>query len=107
MPKSINLLTTLRGSLVESFFPSGWDLRRMDKCAGMSREQLLKPGKWWNGDFKPVVVKDVAEMDRRMGDAIAFLDRDVARRRKKLLATIDWDPKTEAPTKGQHEMVVR
>src|SRR3954464_2952319 len=71
MPKSINLLTTLKGSLLESFFPSGWDLRRMDKCAGMSRAQLLKPAKFWNADFKPVVVKDVAEMDRRMGDAIA------------------------------------
>jgi len=43
----------------------------------------------------------------RMEDAIAFLDRDVARRKKKLLATIDWDPKTEAPTRGEHEMVVR
>ena len=43
----------------------------------------------------------------RLEDAIAFLDRDVARRRKKLLATIDWSPDTEAPTKGQHEMVVR
>ena len=43
----------------------------------------------------------------RMSDAIAFLDRDVARRRKKLLATIDWSPDTEAPTKGEHEMVVR
>ena len=43
----------------------------------------------------------------RMSDAIAFLDRDVARRRKKLLATIDWSPDSKAPTKGEHEMVVR
>src|SRR6476620_3211798 len=28
----------------------------------------------------------------RMSDAIAFLDRDVARRKKKLMATIDWSP---------------
>ncbi|HMK73095.1 MAG TPA: deoxyhypusine synthase family protein [Myxococcaceae bacterium] len=43
----------------------------------------------------------------RMEDAIRFLDRDVARRRNKLLGTLDWSPDTEAPTKGQHEMVVR
>jgi len=43
----------------------------------------------------------------RMTDAIAFLDQDVARRRKKLMATIDWSPDTDPPTKGQHEMVVR
>jgi deoxyhypusine synthase len=43
----------------------------------------------------------------RMSDAIAFLDRDVARRKKKLMATIDWSPDSKAPTKGEHEMVVR
>ena len=43
----------------------------------------------------------------RMEDAIAFLDRDVARRRKKLLATIDWEPDSDSPTRGEHEMVVR
>lgn len=43
----------------------------------------------------------------RMSDAIAFLDRDVARRRKKLLATIDWSPDSDSATKGEHEMVVR
>jgi deoxyhypusine synthase len=43
----------------------------------------------------------------RMDEAIAFLDADVARRKKKLLATIDWDPDTDSPTSGEHEMVVR
>ena len=43
----------------------------------------------------------------RMTEAVAFLDRDVARRRKKLMATIDWSPDTDPPTKGEHEMVVR
>src|SRR3954452_14980177 len=71
MAKTINLLTTIKGSLLEHFYPTGWDLRRMDKCAAMSREQLLKPAKFWSKDFQPVVVKDVTEMDRRMGDAIA------------------------------------
>src|SRR6516164_4971903 len=34
----------------------------------------------------------------RMDDAIAFLDADVARRKKKLLATIDWEPESDSPT---------
>jgi glucosamine-6-phosphate deaminase len=71
MPKPITLLSTLKGSLLENFFPAGWDLKRMDKCAAMTREQLLTPAKFWSPQFKPAVVKDVAEMDRRMGDAIA------------------------------------
>lgn len=71
MPKPITLLNTLKGSLLENFYPSGWDLRRMDRCAGMSKAQLLKPARFWHAGFKPIVVDDVAEMDRRMGDAIA------------------------------------
>ena len=69
--KRLDLLSTLKGSLLEHFYPRGWDLRRMDRCAGMSKDQLLTPARFWSKDFKPVVVKDVAEMDRRMGDAIA------------------------------------
>ena len=37
----------------------------------MGLKKVLTPAKHWNKDFKPVIVKDVAEMDRRMGDAIA------------------------------------
>jgi glucosamine-6-phosphate deaminase len=71
MPKRLDLISTIKGSLLEQFFPSGWDLKRMDRCAAMTRDQQLKPARWWNRDFKPVVVKDVTDMDRRMGDAIA------------------------------------
>src|SRR4051794_14449094 len=71
MAKRLDMFSTLKGSLLEQFYPAGWDLRRMDRCAGMSRAQLLKAARWWSRDFKPVVVRDVAEMDRRMGDAIA------------------------------------
>lgn len=69
--KRLDLLSTLKGSLLESFYPRGWNLRRMDQCAAMTRDQLLTPAKWWHADFKPRIVKDVAEMDRLMGDAIA------------------------------------
>jgi glucosamine-6-phosphate deaminase len=71
MARPITLLSTLKGSLLENVFPSGWNLRKMDQCAAMKKEQVLKPAKFWNKDFKPVVVKDVADMDKQMGDAIA------------------------------------
>lgn len=40
-----------------------------------------------------------------LGEAVAFLDRDVAKRRKALLGTIEWDP-VELP-KDKHEAHVR
>lgn len=28
----INLITTIKGSLLENFYPAGWDLAKMDAC---------------------------------------------------------------------------
>lgn len=67
----INFLTTVKGSLLEGFYPAGWDFARIDACCAMGPKKLLKPAKWWHKSFKPVAVADVAEMDVRMGDAIA------------------------------------
>ena len=67
----LNLLNTLRGSLIESFYPKGWDLRRIDRCCAMGLKKVTARSRHWNKEFKPVPVATVAEMDRRMGDAIA------------------------------------
>jgi glucosamine-6-phosphate deaminase len=71
MAKPLNMISTIKGSLLEGFYPRGWDLKRIDKCCDMGLKKLTTPGKHWHKQFKPVVVKDVHEMDRRMGDAIA------------------------------------
>jgi glucosamine-6-phosphate deaminase len=71
MPKRLTLLNTLKGSLLEGFYPRGWDLRRIDRCCAMGPKKLLARKRHWNADFAPVSVDTVKEMDRAMGDAIA------------------------------------
>jgi glucosamine-6-phosphate deaminase len=71
MQLKLNMLNTIKGSMLEKFYPAGWDLRRIDRCCGLPREKLLKPASYWNDEFQPVPVENVAEMDRQMGDAIA------------------------------------
>ena len=71
MAKSLTMLNTLKGSLIERFYPAGWDLRRIDRCCAMGPSKLLKPARHWDREFKPVAVKDVAAMDVAMGNAIA------------------------------------
>jgi glucosamine-6-phosphate deaminase len=71
MAKTLNLLTTLKGSLVENFYPRGWDLRKIDRCCTLGLDGVLKRQKFWNSDFKPQAVRDVAQMDQQMGNAIA------------------------------------
>ena len=71
MPKSLNLINTLKGSLLEGFYPKGWDLKRIDRCCAMGLKAVTKPAKHWDPNFKAVATQSVAEMDERMGNAIA------------------------------------
>ncbi len=68
---AINFMTTVKGSLLEGFYPRGWDFARIDRCCAMGPAKLLKRARHWHKAFEPVVVKNVAQMDRKMGDAIA------------------------------------
>jgi len=87
MAKTINLLTTIKGSLLENFYPRGWDLKRIDRCCALGLDKLMTPARHWNSDFQPVSLRDVAELDRRMGEAIAD-EIEQARERGQTLALI-------------------
>jgi len=87
MPPKLDFRSTVRGSLLDGFYPRGWDFRRIDACCAMGPARLLKRARHWHRGFSPVVVKNVGEMDRRMGDAIAD-EIIAARRRGRWLAII-------------------
>ena len=67
----IDLLRTIRGSLLDGFFPKGWDLARLDELTSRPPEKILDREPSWNGDFRPEPCADVHEMEVRMGIEIA------------------------------------
>jgi glucosamine-6-phosphate deaminase len=67
----MNLLTTLAGSMMEGFFPAGWDLAKIDKLGELSHESLRQREAWWNPQFEPVACNDFADFDTFMGHEIA------------------------------------
>src|SRR5262245_47274577 len=71
MAKTLSMLNTIRGSLLEKFYPAGWDLERIDRCCAMGIKRVTTRARHWNRDFVPRAVEDVADMDERMGNAIA------------------------------------
>jgi len=71
MAKPLNMLTTIKGSLLEVFYPRGWDLKKMDACCALGLKKVTTRAKHWHADFQPTAVADVGEMDARMGEAIA------------------------------------
>ena len=69
--KNLTMLTTIKGSMLEGFYPAGWDLRKLDRMCALGMKGVLKRAGFWHEGFLPVPVKDVGEMDVRMGNAIA------------------------------------
>ena len=68
----INLLNTLKGSLLENFFPKGWDLKKIDKCCGNPPKSVTNRQKFWNKGFQPVSCNNLEEFDAKMGFEIAW-----------------------------------
>lgn len=68
----MDFLTTVKGSLMEGFFPHGWDLRKIDECCDAAPETITDRQPFWHNEFRPVVCNDVTEFDMMMGHEIAM-----------------------------------
>ena len=83
----INLMTTIAGSLLESFFPKGWDLAKLDEICARKPETITEPEEWWNKKFEAVSCDTLADFDTMMGHEIA-LEIAHAKAEKKQIAFI-------------------
>ncbi|MDF2717808.1 MAG: glucosamine-6-phosphate deaminase [Paenibacillus sp.] len=88
----MDLFTTLKGSLMESFFPKGWDLQKIDRCAGVPPEETLKREAHWNDDFRPVPCSSLEQFDTYMGHEIALLIKETRDRGEKLAIILPVGP---------------
>ena len=84
----MNFMTTVKNSLLEGFYPAGWDLEKMDACCekGVEREAF------WHPDFQPVPCENVHEFDTRMGHEIALQIKKARDRGEKLAMIIPVGP---------------
>lgn len=83
----MNLISTLKGSLLESFFPAGWDLAKIDRCCENPPESITERQPWWHPEFEPVPCASLTDFDTMMGHEIA-LEIKTARDAGKELALI-------------------
>jgi glucosamine-6-phosphate deaminase len=67
----MDLISTLPGSMMEGFFPTGWDLGKIDKLATLPQEQLQERRSWWHPQFEPVACASFEDFDTYMGHEIA------------------------------------
>ena len=84
----MNFLTTVDGSLLEGFYPKGWDMKKIDECCdkGTAREDF------WHKDFTPVECSDIYEFDTLMGHEIALEIKKAADEGRKLALILPVGP---------------
>lgn len=66
----MDLITTINGSPMEGFFPTGWDLKKIDALAE-DHDHFGQRESWWNPDFELVFCDSLADFDTYMGHEIA------------------------------------
>jgi glucosamine-6-phosphate deaminase len=67
----MDLTTTLPGSMMENFFPAGWNLTEIDRLGALSGAALIERATWWHPQFEPVACASYGDFDTFMGHEIA------------------------------------
>ncbi len=67
----MNFNQTVQGSLLEGFYPAGWDMEKIDRCCAHAPESIGERQAFWNERFQPVACAEVQELDVKMGHEIA------------------------------------
>ncbi len=64
----MDFMSTVKGSLLENFYPNGWDMQKIDDCCekGVEREAF------WNKDFNPISCDSLGDFETLMGHEIAM-----------------------------------
>ncbi|QDU41337.1 Glucosamine-6-phosphate deaminase [Maioricimonas rarisocia] len=68
----MDLMSTLEGSLMEGFFPAGWDLKKIDACVDDDPSTITDRQPWWHADFNPIACHSLTDFDTLMGHEIAI-----------------------------------
>ena len=84
--------STVKGSLLEDFYPAGWDMEKIDKCCSNAPESITEKQSFWNKDFTPISCDDVEEFNVKMGHEIANEIKKANEQNKKLIFILPVGP---------------
>lgn len=87
-----NLITTLKGSLLEDYFPAGWDLEALDRICSRPPETITHREKWWNKKFEPIPCETLADFDMMLGHEIALEVSRAKHQKKEIIFILPVGP---------------
>ena len=88
----MNFLSTLKGSLLEDFYPKGWNFEKIDECCNNAPEDITKRQKHWNKGFLPVECLNVDEFNMMLGHEIAHEIAETKKTGRKLALILPVGP---------------
>ena len=88
----INMLSTIRGSLLEKIYPSGWDLAKIDACCSHVPETITQRQAHWHADFEPVACESLDDFAMLMGHEIALEIKRTRDEGRKLIMILPVGP---------------
>lgn len=88
----MNLMTTLGGSLMDGFFPTGWDLQRIDQCCAQPPESITDRQAHWHSRFDVIPCASLADFDVYVGHEIALTFRRYREAGEKLVVIFPVGP---------------
>lgn len=68
----MDFMNTVKDSMMENFFPQGWDMKKIDSCCSYPPEEVTARQSFWNESFKPVQCESINDFDMMMGHEIAL-----------------------------------
>lgn len=86
----MNFMDTIHGSLLEGFYPAGWDFEKIDACCSLKNP--LQRESFWHKDFNPVECTDIHDFDTYMGHEIAQQIRLTKEEGRKLMLILPVGP---------------
>lgn len=88
----MDFLDTLKGSMLEGFYPEGWDLKKMDKCCSNVPQEITERQEFWNLSFKPVQCENIYDFDIMMGHEIVLEIKKTKEEGRKLAMILPVGP---------------
>ena len=88
----MNFNSTVKGSLLEGFYPKGWDFEKIDECTSHSPEEIKERQLFWNKDFNVEECNDVNEFNVKMGHEIANEIRKANAKNQKIIFILPVGP---------------
>ena len=87
----MDFLTTVKGSLLEGFYPAGWDMKKIDACCDVNNKVSDRQS-FWHKDFQPISCENVTEFDMLMGHEIANTIKKARENGEKLIMILPVGP---------------